>query len=928
MSSAGTITVQITANEADLRAKLALAQADLARFSGEVKSLSTQMVATGNTGDAALNTALRASTKDAAAAGRAVSGLETELKKVVPAANGAHGSISSITRETRALFDELSSGRTRMVPGTLATLAQAGLGISGGMLAAGAAVVAFVAGLGYLIVKAEEADEALDHLKLETDFAGNLDVSKEKLRQTADELDNLAGVSAKDANLIVSYWARMGHMSADAIEGLSNVTERYAQDTGDKAPEALKKLDSVLSKTNITATELQKVFPGLTHVQSENYIAVAKLGDEHKTIAALMALVQERTGGLREETARANSGWLSSLHVFLQYTMGLRTQAQVIAMNEGAWDRDTAAIERTLKALHAEASGAETVLAAADRAADSEDTRGARVRQTTAHIAALQKGLQLVQSTEKGDQLATDTKKYATAIHQAKDELVALAHQQSQADTLGSRLGAAAARKAAAEAKAEGVVEIKDTEEKISEINADETKGAAERTTLINAEFTKLLNNSKLTGAQRVQIQTQYNNALAAEQKRAANDAQADAKIDANTAVELSRIAFETKRSLLDQEVEAGTITNRQKLEQLISLAQEELSTNVKAQNDAESGYAKDATAFHDAEAKKQIYAAQTAAEIEKLNAQILADDIKTAKADASSWKLGIDEMTSAERSFTDSLLSGRVSLLGALEEATSTFIKKEIEDDLAYYTKKLFLSKADFAAEKAQEQGGLLVHALTETEKTSSTVAGSAARKTVTASEATADNLTLLGRVGKWLAGELGMTAATTTGATTRTTEQAAADTETKVQQSATNVAAATSNAAVAATGAASAVASVPYVGPALAAAAAASTTAALTPYVTLAALDVGAWNVPHDMPAYIHQGETVVPKTFAEGLRGGGGSGFGGNSTSNTLNMHYGPTVNAPGQQSMGQMLSNESSTMRSWFQAQVRSGALKMG
>jgi hypothetical protein len=41
------------------------------------------------------------------------------------------------------------------------------------------------------------------------------------------------------------------------------------------------------------------------------------------------------------------------------------------------------------------------------------------------------------------------------------------------------------------------------------------------------------------------------------------------------------------------------------------------------------------------------------------------------------------------------------------------------------------------------------------------------------------------------------------------------------------------------------------------------------------LASLDVGAWNVPHDMTARIHKGETVVPTTFAEGMRQSGGFG-----------------------------------------------------
>ncbi|HZR02413.1 MAG TPA: hypothetical protein VFA81_04470, partial [Burkholderiales bacterium] len=47
----------------------------------------------------------------------------------------------------------------------------------------------------------------------------------------------------------------------------------------------------------------------------------------------------------------------------------------------------------------------------------------------------------------------------------------------------------------------------------------------------------------------------------------------------------------------------------------------------------------------------------------------------------------------------------------------------------------------------------------------------------------------------------------------------------------------------------------------------------AAVAAYEGLASLDVGAWNVPHDMVAQIHKGESVVPTTFAEGMRQNGG-------------------------------------------------------
>src|SRR5258708_7335922 len=61
-------------------------------------------------------------------------------------------------------------------------------------------------------------------------------------------------------------------------------------------------------------------------------------------------------------------------------------------------------------------------------------------------------------------------------------------------------------------------------------------------------------------------------------------------------------------------------------------------------------------------------------------------------------------------------------------------------------------------------------------------------------------------------------------------------------------------------------------------------------TAQANLPSLDVGAWQVQHDMTANIHAGETVAPKSFTEGLTGAlgeAGQGGGGDSYGDT-NIH----------------------------------------
>lgn len=79
------------------------------------------------------------------------------------------------------------------------------------------------------------------------------------------------------------------------------------------------------------------------------------------------------------------------------------------------------------------------------------------------------------------------------------------------------------------------------------------------------------------------------------------------------------------------------------------------------------------------------------------------------------------------------------------------------------------------------------------------------------------------------------------------------------------------------------------------------------------LVSLDVGAWDVPSDMPAYLHAGEMVVPENFASGMRGAGG--FSGGGDSYTIN------VNAIDTQTGAQFLKNNASVIASSLSSQAR-------
>lgn len=970
MSSAGTVSVKITAQEAELRAELALARTDLANFNAEVRSLSASMVETGKQTDAAMVTQLRAATAQAGAASKQVGSLETDLKKMNGELGHSHGSISTATREFRALFDELSSGRTRMTPGTLAIIGQRVFGLSLGTLAAVGGVVALAAGLGYLVVKAIDADNALQRLKIGMDFEG-IDVTKSQLKSLADDI-------GKDGETIIAGMGKIAD-SASSLDTLSRATEMYAAESGEKTPAAIKAVTEAMTSEHLTLTKLKELFPGVSEVARENFLEVQRTGDSHKTAAALVGMLDDQMKKSREDLLQYRSGWIgfgNDTRLVLGWIqtltggliplsslveddikgwtlltgalksagtamgavanwLGITTQVQVVQANLLAeqtkkLDGQTAALDKSAAATAKQREENQAIIASALKAGDSFDTEGRRISELTAKLAQMQKALATPGITKnESSQLTKEIADAQRQLHEANKRAVEEEYQQfvakedakADASKRGSEARIAAdtaevekakqlfgsesteyfravgklneARRTAdeaalAQARKAGEEEIGIVREKISEINADESLGGAQRNELIQAAYKTILAGDKLTADQRVTVERDLNNELASEHKRGIAERQQIDRSNASSDLEIARIGFQQQKDILAAQVSENRISKGQELADLISIAEREGDAEQAALTRAQSGYAQDSVFFIEKENEKRVAAARTGAEIDKINAEIAANNRKTALESAQSWRMAVDEITSAERSFVDTALSQRGSFMDAVYAMTSTFIKKELADDLAYYTKKELLSAEAFAADSAHIQGGLLVHVIAENQKTASSVAGNATR--LASSEA-----------------------ATTTAAATEV---------------AVGSASILNDAHRAAAGAYAAIAGIPYVGPFLAPAAAATAYVAVAAFDSLTAFDEGAWNIPRPMLGQLHAGETIVPQRFAEGLRqhgtlGGGGGG----STTNHFHANYQPTVNAPEQKSLHELLEGDSATMIGWFQRQLRSGALKM-
>ena len=102
------------------------------------------------------------------------------------------------------------------------------------------------------------------------------------------------------------------------------------------------------------------------------------------------------------------------------------------------------------------------------------------------------------------------------------------------------------------------------------------------------------------------------------------------------------------------------------------------------------------------------------------------------------------------------------------------------------------------------------------------------------------------------------------------------------------------------------------PTMGPAAAgpAAAGSASVSALASGITFA--ETGAWHIPGNTLAYLHAGEMVVPKPFADSLRDAGG--FGGGAS-------YSITIQAIDTQTGAQFLKNNAGAIASAISGQAR-------
>lgn len=881
--SGNNLSVKVTADVTDLNVKFTQATATVRVMGAELNKLQTQAVKgiidpAGSARIQQLAGDLIVAKGAAAAAGSALYEATGGIAGMASAAEHGHGSLASFAREARALFDEISSGRTRMTPGTIAILLQRSLGLGPAMLGAAAGVAALVGGLAYLAVKAVEASRAIGQIDLSSSFAGNLDITTTAVMRYAETLSQASNISSSEARKIIASFAAVPGMTNAALATLTQTMSAFAQETGqdaDKAAESLAKLFS----GDVSAGDFAKKIGAITQLSQEqlNQAQTAdRSGNASQVMAEKLSLLNQAVTAASPALKSYTSSMEASFGNMVAYTGAIiagltpeEVQKQIYEEQAKAIDKTAAARRNLIALVQSTPPSSEQTLKSGVGAAESENPISQQVAQAQAKISEMTAALTVAKT--RADEV--DVQKLNAGLEKARENLsqlqfgpilermraqmeaVAATWDGTQSGMLAKQIQIgestlAEVQKNSKEAlsveqevsrlevqakQAAGAEAIANARAQISQIGTAERQGALQRLEAERQVWQQVLAGDTLTAAQRVEVERSLNQTIAGITRERAAESQTIARQDAAANIAIARLQIDAAKSAIDLSAAADRSAADQKLATLRQLTAEEFNLNEQALENELANLAQQPGAYDQVYNQIRELKAKLVVDLQALDRQANAAVAKDTKEQATQWHSAVAEIEGAEEGMVSDLLNKRKSLSASLLSIGAQLVTKEIANDLRAITTRLLLQDSAQTQQKALEQGGFIYHELFQNQATAATAQS-----------------------------QMAQTAAVATGNAARVSSTAAAAVASKTAGGAAGGSTVMADAAKAFSGVYASVAQIPYVGWILAPVAAGAAFAAVAAYEGLASLDVGTNYVPHDMVAQIHKGEAVVPRAF----------------------------------------------------------------
>lgn len=888
--------IKVTADVSSLQSQLKSAENDLKNFNKQIAELQ-QIASTGAGAANRLGSTIAEIQGQASAAATKISGLKAEIASVGGAgagfktaakeAEGLSVGTAGVTREIIVLGHEVISGNFSRIPGSLMVLTSRMGGLSLATVGAYAPLAAAAAIVGYLAYQALEAEKSLARLESAFELTGRTaQMSSGFVEQQLDALKKIDGVSDSAAQKILGIEAANTKLTAGMINGINQIVPLFEKAYGKDTPEHVKMLTDALG--DLTEDGFKRLDDEMLNLSPTQFAVIANMiavGDKSKAAQQILQDLGDR-GGISIKSLQ---------EVSRELTAELETMRQKFPDIEQYAEHATNSMGVHFAALKLQIEGVNAALAAQKslegQQQDKDDYQDAERMNKTLHekdslIAQIARDTEKMNAATKSGDTSTasvmsagikgDQDKLAQINKQANDkdfnawatnerakvdmfkagssERIAEAQEEvaksAQIYGQGSqeygqavirldnerRASAQQASQAAVAAqKLEAADLIASARQTGSEIISDSHITEAQKLEQVRQTWSQIINGDKLTAAQRVEAERAAAGQVVQIRKQAASDADAIGKLDVATNSEIQKQNLEVEKAGLEQSVALMTMTEDQKVQKLKEFATTAANIDIQEQAQEQKKYAAGTLGY-------QQYADKILLIRSKLNTQLAQLDNQAAQHEVQSWRSTLapiqgffNQILTADRSNGQKM--GQITLQ-ALGTMVNGFVSARIKIETDWLSGQLAMA---LGADKYAEKSLL-----------------------------------------SWVASLLGISSAKDTAAATDAATDATAAVESEAIGKLNALGEITNAAAVAAANAFAATAAIPYVGPALAPGAATAAFGATMAWASALSFDVGAWNLPADMPANVHKGEMIVPANFADGVRsaisGGGNSGGGG--------------------------------------------------
>jgi hypothetical protein len=676
---------------------------------------------------------------------------------------------------------------------------------------------------------------------------------------TGQAADAVAGITPRfveafkvPADKMPEVWRRMLSPGTTAAEAANQISELGGHITQAQR-EAAEAVDRTGSRNQVLAEKLQLVDQ---QIQKTTRNQIANRSAVTDTASNFLTFIGAENSGLNGEQIllegsitkwQAKSAAIHEAMAQLRKTPDTPEQSLEVGMEESKKENP---LSRQLEEANAHVGKLKTGLEAAK-------TLSAKVKVTelTESLASANEKLQALQFGPVLERMRADMAKVAATWEGTQTGMLqrqrAVAEQTlvSMRNTLGAQATAnkeyiniqeEISRLDVQIRRSSGEDIINATRQTNQLIAANTQLTSIERLTLERANLQKLLDAHRVSGQQLVQIQNEVAEKTVEINNQTEERSHAIARSDVDTKISIERMHVEATRENLTAELSLHRAHVAQVYAQLRQLTTEENALDIQQLENERSQYNEQSADYARLTNQIKQLREKLNLDLAKLGNEETAAAKREAEEQAQAWRKVDDEIGSAESTMLQSLLSKRASFAQAGIKAVGQLVDHEIIADARAMTTRLLIRDQGLAKQKALEEGGVLFHAHIAAEEATQTTATEAQK-----------------------------VAAVSAGSQAQVHAQQIAQAEGKSAQSAADSGSIMSAAGTAAANVYKSVASIPYVGWILAPVAAIAAFAAVAAYKAFTSFDVGSWQVPEDMPAQVHKGEMVIPATHASSLR-----------------------------------------------------------